>query len=372
MPENSALWLTAGRKGFEVGPSAYTTPRDGEIVLRTRAVAINPVDWLTLLIGDLVFSWLRYPFIMGSDVAGEVVDVGPGVTRFAIGDRVLGHAIGTEKARNRAEEGGFQTYTVLLERMAAPIPASMPYETAAVLPLGLSTAASGLFEKNQLALELPSASPKATGKTLLVWGGSSSVGSNAIQLARAAGYEVVATASPRNFAYVQGLGAARVFDHHSPSVISDLIRTLQHRTVAGALAIGPGSGRACLDVLAACSGELALATATPPVSFDKAPQGWLRTLWLVPNGLRMVIANAAMAAKARRSGVRTSFIWGSALAHSAVGQAIYEDFLPSALAEARYLPKPDPLIVGRGLDAILAALETHKRGVSAQKVVVSL
>ncbi len=87
--------------------------------------------------------------------------------------------------------------------MAAPIPHTMSYEAAAVLPLALST---GLFQTDQLALQYPSATPKPTGQTVLVWGGSTSVGSNAIQLAVAAGYEVITTSSPRNFDYVTKLG----------------------------------------------------------------------------------------------------------------------------------------------------------------------
>jgi NADPH:quinone reductase-like Zn-dependent oxidoreductase len=72
----------------------------------------------------------------------------------------------------------------------------------------MSTAACGLFQEDHLALQRSSALPKPTSKTLLVWGGSTSVGSNAIQLAVAAGYEVFTTASPKNFDYVKKLGAA--------------------------------------------------------------------------------------------------------------------------------------------------------------------
>ena len=88
---------------------------------------------------------------------------------------------------NDPAQGAFQQYTVLLEQMAAPIPDSMPYESACVLPQAVSTASSGLFQKSHLGLQHPSANPTPTGQTLLVWGGSTSVGSNAIQLAVAAG-----------------------------------------------------------------------------------------------------------------------------------------------------------------------------------------
>lgn len=172
-------------------------------------MAINPLDWILQVAGTIICPWIRYPFVIGSDVAGDVVEIGGAVTRFSVGDRVLAHAVGSDKDSNSSARGAFQTYTVVLERMTAPIPDAMAYVNAAVLPLALYTAASGLFQKDQLGLEHPSANPTPTGRTLLAWGGSTSVGSNAIQLAVAAGYDVIATASPRNFGYVTTLGHAR-------------------------------------------------------------------------------------------------------------------------------------------------------------------
>jgi NADPH:quinone reductase-like Zn-dependent oxidoreductase len=103
----------------------------------------DALDWIIQVAGNLTYRWLNYPAVLGSDVAGEV---GQAVTRFRVGDRVLGHAVGTGKDSNSAAEGAFQQYTVMLERMAAPIPGTMPFEDAAVLPLGVSTAACGLFQ----------------------------------------------------------------------------------------------------------------------------------------------------------------------------------------------------------------------------------
>ncbi len=371
-PSNNAAWLPAKRAEFEIKPAPYTSPRGNEIVVRNRAVAINPLDWLTQSMGDIFFPWIKYPFIAGSDVAGEVVEVGTDVSRFKVGDRVLGHAVGADKKRNSSAQGAFQKYTVLLAHMASPIPDAMACENAAVLPLTLSTAACGLFQKDQLALRHPSAHPEPTGKTLLVWGGSTSLGSNAIQLAVAAGYEVVATASPKNFGYVRRLGAAQVFDYRSRTVVKDIIKALDGRVIAGALAIGAGSTRACLDIVHACKGNKFVSIATTPVSFDKAPKGRRRTLWLVPTMARMIAATAAMTVKAKTRGIRTKFIFGTTLFDNEVGPMIYADFLPSALADGRYVAAPDPLVVGRGLDQIPPALEAQKKGVSARKLVVAL
>ena len=372
LPSNNAVWLPAKRAELEIKPAPYTSPRENEIVVKNRAVAINAIDWLTQSMGDIFFPWTKYPFIVGSDVAGEVVEVGTAVSRFKVGDRVLGHAVGADKKRNSSAEGAFQEYTVLLAHMASPIPDAMAYENAAVLPLTLSTAACGLFQKDQLALRHPSAHPEPTGKTLLVWGGSTSLGSNAIQLAVAAGYEVIATASPKNFDYVKGLGATQVFDYKSRTVVKDIIKAFNGRMIAGALAVGVGSTRPCLDIVHACKGDKFVSIATAPVSFDKAPKGRRRTLWLVPTMARMIASTAAMTIKSRARGVRTKFIFGTTLFDNEVGPMIYADFLPSALADGRYVAAPDPLVVGRGLDQIPAALEAQKKGVSAKKLVVTL
>jgi NADPH:quinone reductase-like Zn-dependent oxidoreductase len=192
MPSNPAAWLTSSNtKSLEVKSAPYPTPKANTIVIKNGAIAINPIDCLIQDHPGMVFPHLKLPFVIGSDVAGEVVGVGPGVTRFKIGDRVLGQARGVLKTRNVSSEGAFQAYTVLLPDLTSQIPDSLSFESAAVIPLGLSTAITGLFQDDQLALQLPSVPAKPpTGKTLLVWGGSTSVGSNAIQLAIAAGYEV--------------------------------------------------------------------------------------------------------------------------------------------------------------------------------------
>lgn len=105
-----------------------------------------------------------------------------------------------------------------------------------MLPLGISTAAAGLYLPGYLGLDLPSPNANAnnpdTGKgkkkkTLLIWGGSSSVGATAIQLARASGLDVITTASVSNFAFVREMGAAAVFDYQSQSVVEDIVRQIQ-------------------------------------------------------------------------------------------------------------------------------------------------
>jgi NADPH:quinone reductase-like Zn-dependent oxidoreductase len=371
MTENTALWLNAKRADFTVAPAPYSEPLAGEILVRVRAIAINPMDRLIQSVGDLMTPWIEYPFIAGSDVAGEVVAVGADVTRLTIDDRVLGYAAGADKG-HRAAEGAFQAYVVLKDYMASPMPDALSFEAGAVLPLALSTAASGLFEQDLLALGRPSAAPRARGETLVIWGGSTSVGSNAIQLAVAAGYDVIATASPRNFDYVTKLGARLAFDYNSKSVVSDIIKALRGRKVAGAFAIGPDSAGHCITILSACEGNRFVAMANPPASFDGVPVGKGHLWHLVPTLARVIFGGIKTAIHARRQGVKTKMIWGSALLNSDVGPMIFDAFLPSALAEGRFVASPQPIVVGQGLGAIPQALDRQLAGVSAAKLVVTL
>ena len=112
------------------------------------------------------------------------------------------------------EKGGFQKFVVVPKNAVAELPYDIPTSNGVVLPLGISTAAAGLFQKDFLNLPFPKEDPEKLDRTVLIWGGSSSVGSCAIQMAVAAGVEVVTTASPSNFEYVKKLGAKQCFDYH--------------------------------------------------------------------------------------------------------------------------------------------------------------
>lgn len=336
---NSAAWLVEAKAHpFQVKPAPMWTPEANEILVRNHALAINPVD------GSLqAFAWwpLNYPTILGLDVAGEVVAVGPNVTRFKVGDRVTGCAVGMASKRN--QDNGFQLYTILQTNMATPIPDSLSYEKATVIPLGLSTASCALFQDSHLHLQYPtSPAPKPTGKTLLVWGGASSVGSNAIQLAVAAGYEVIATASPKNFGLVKSLGATEVFDYNSPTVLEDLLAAFKARTCAGAFdCIGAAAWKPVADLVAQSQGDKVVATTKG--GFPDPPEG-----------------------------VTMKPVFGTTLKDNDVGKAVYEDFLPRALATGSFVPAPEPMVVGTGLEKIQEGVDLLKKGVSAKKVVVTL
>ena len=313
-----------------------------------RALALNPVDAVPGFARRFVYPWLRYPTVLGTDVAGVVAEVGSGVDRFAVGDRVVGFATGQERFSNDPAHGAFQRFVLLAADLSTPVPDGVALTAAAVLPLALATAAAGLLEPDQLGLALPVPDPVDQHATVLVWGASTSVGSNAVQLATDAGYRVVATASEHSFARVRGLGTAAVVDYHDPTAAAELVSALRGHTLAGTVAIGRGSLPQALRVARRTDGTRRVASAYPsPVT-------------------------AVRKQLARASGVRVSAIWGGSPARTAVGPAVFRDFLPTALADGRYRPAPDAEIVGHDLGSIPAVLARLRGGVSGRKLVVRL
>lgn len=114
---------------------------------------------------------------------------------------------------SNAAEGGFQLYSSAKADKSAIIPQSVSFAEGSVIPLALDTAAVGLYTSASdggLGLPYPSLKPSSSGKTIFVWGGSSSVGALTIQLAVASGAKVVTTASKHNFEFCKKCGASEV------------------------------------------------------------------------------------------------------------------------------------------------------------------
>lgn len=346
MSKNRAAWITEARaKPLKVDEAPEWKAGPGEVVIKNAAIAINPVEWKIQDSGLLPFS---YPGILGEDVAGTVEEVGEGVTRFHKGQRVMAycHSIATKDPAN----GAFQLYSKVPDILAAPLPDALTFERAAVLPLALSTAAAGLFESTTLGLPLPPANGAAAPKgdaTLVVWGAASSVGTAAVQLARASGLRVVATASARNHELVRSLGAEAVVDYTAPSVVQDVVAAVS------------GVGGDLVGVFDAVShgetietiGKVLDAFGPTKVAMVLFPPGTLPENYKAVHTLSFSIPNPP---------------------HDHVGDGIWRKYVPHALAKGLLQAKPDPLVVGSGLESIQGAMDRQKAGVSAQKIVVIL
>lgn len=117
-PINRAAYIPASKApSLKVDSAPYTSPLKDQIVVKNGAIAVNPLDYMKRDMGEMLYSWIKYPFVFGTDVAGKVVEVGSAVTRFKVGDRVVGCALGMEEDTNTSAMCGFQLYTVLVEHM---------------------------------------------------------------------------------------------------------------------------------------------------------------------------------------------------------------------------------------------------------------
>ena len=171
-------------------------PAKGQMLVRVKAAGVNPVDWKIrsgMFRGGLDFAM---PATLGFDVAGEVAEVGEGITKFKPGDKVFAYL-----ALNRG--GGYAQFAIVEEMEAAPMPATIDFVKAGGTPLTSLTAWQCLFDIAKLE----------KGQTVLVHGGAGGVGHFAVQLAKWKGAKVIATASAENAEFVKGLGADQVIDY---------------------------------------------------------------------------------------------------------------------------------------------------------------
>ncbi|KAK7429828.1 hypothetical protein QQZ08_003673 [Neonectria magnoliae] len=191
---------------LEVGEAPMPTAGPNKLVVRNAAIAINPLGCHMQKSGVFIQQW---PAIFGCDVAGEVHEVGTETLgRFKKGDRIIGHAINLVSGRPR--DAAFALYSVVPADKAAILPDAISFTDGLVVPFALEASVCALSLKQPgiatpgvatptLGLPYPSLDSVATSKILIVYGGSSSVGSMTTQLATAAGLKVISIASGRNF-----------------------------------------------------------------------------------------------------------------------------------------------------------------------------
>jgi NADPH:quinone reductase-like Zn-dependent oxidoreductase len=169
------------------------TAGENEVLVKVAAAGVGPWD-----------GWIRagksalpqpLPLTLGSDISGELVAVGPGVTSLRVADQVYG-------VTNSQFLGGYAEYALASAAMLSKKPSSLTYIEAASVPVVAVTAWQALFDHAQLK----------TGQTVLIHGAAGNVGAYAVQLAHQAGLRIVATAAADDIPRVRELGANTVFD----------------------------------------------------------------------------------------------------------------------------------------------------------------
>jgi NADPH:quinone reductase-like Zn-dependent oxidoreductase len=171
-------------------------PKEDQILIRVIAAGVNPVD---AMIRSGMFAKYEkdvFPIIPGADVAGVVEKVGRKITKFKAGDAVFAYV-------SLKGGGGYAEYALATEREASAKPKSLTYVEAAAVPIVALTAWQALVDTAKLS----------AGQTVLIHGGSGGVGTFAIQIAKARGAKVIATASTANQDLLKQLGADVTIDY---------------------------------------------------------------------------------------------------------------------------------------------------------------
>jgi NADPH:quinone reductase-like Zn-dependent oxidoreductase len=171
-------------------------PGAGEVLVKVRAAGVGPWD-----------GWIRsgrsaipqpLPLTLGSDLSGDIQELGPGVPEFSVGDQVYG-------VTNTRFIGAYAEHAVASAAMISRKPASLAYIEAASIPVIAVTAWQGLFDHARLK----------AGQTVLIHGAAGNVGAYAVQLARRADVRTIATAPTDEVGFVRNLGADIVVDFQS-------------------------------------------------------------------------------------------------------------------------------------------------------------
>ncbi|CAB4405023.1 GroES-like protein [Rhizophagus irregularis] len=314
-------------------PNASIPGELGDLLVKVKTVALNPVDWKQAEIGFFIDG---YPVTLGSDAAGIVEAVGNGVTGFSVGDEVMAHT----KLGVPGGYGAFSEYALFEAATTFKKPPHLTWEEAASIPVGSLTAALGLY--HNLNLPLPTENPSFFREEfILIWGGSSSIGSYAIQLAANTGLTVITTASPKNNDYLRSIGAAHVIDYNAPDVV-DQINSITKNNLKYALdVIGSESSNIALKVLSQ-NGKIAWA-AGPPTDKKEGVQETGIVLGECHRDTKGALKNVNRLLKV----------------------------VEQLLFEGRIRPNNVEVIEG-GLNAIPDGLQKLKKGVSAKKLIVKI
>jgi len=201
-----------GADAAEVSEIATPQAGQGQVLVRVRAAGVNGLDWKVRegYVRD-VFP-LQLPAVLGLELAGVVEAVGPGVTRFKAGDRVMGPLGGL---------GAYADLVAVNEANLAPTPEGLDDVTAAAMPV----AALAAWQSLHLA------GPVVPGQRVLIQGAAGGVGAFAVQFAKRLGAFVAATAAGEDADTVRALGADQVIDFKTQrfeSLVSDIDLVLDY------------------------------------------------------------------------------------------------------------------------------------------------
>ena len=199
---------TGGPENLKYGDLPDPTPTAGEVLVRVGAVSVNPID--TYVRGGMVPAELPMPFVVGSDLAGTVEEVGEGVTQWKTGDRVWGANQG-----GHGRQGTSAELACVGTDWLHSTPENVSDEDAAAVALVGITAHIGLVLRAKVV----------AGETVFVNGGAGGVGSMVVQIAKALGARVIATAgSDERVAKAKAFGADEGINYKTENVAARVLK----------------------------------------------------------------------------------------------------------------------------------------------------
>ncbi|CAF9941960.1 hypothetical protein IMSHALPRED_003118 [Imshaugia aleurites] len=340
----AAILPSKAAGALQVTQRATPTPGPHDLLIEVSAIALNPIDYYQR---DMGFPPLdHYPTVLGSDIAGTVISAGSSVPADAPepGTRVAAFAP-SFFTKGLPDYGAFQTRVLVPAANAVPLPSRMSFGEASLLPMAVVTTWSGWYS---IGLPRGTAYTAADKKGMLVWGGASSVGSGAVQVAKSMGFSVYVTASEKHHGYLKGLGAREVFDYKSESVVEDIVKAARADGVTVQAGFdAAGQTKPCLEILKELKGEgtAKLATAVPPA--EDTPK---------VEGVEVKFVAAPGDEEARTE--HFHFVFGV--------------WLKEKLATGGFVPSPAMKVVEGGLESIDKGLDELKKGVSGVKLVIEV
>ena len=325
------------------------------VLIKTKAVALNPADWKLLDFSTTPGA------VSGCEFAGIVLKVGEKVRKtFRAGDRVCGMIFGANPSL--PADGSFAEYVTAVGDLCLPIPSCMSFEEAASISVGL--VAAGLAFRS-LGIDIKDSEakighvPDPDSPYVLVYGGSTASGSLAIQLLRLFGYRPITTCSPHNFDLVKKAGTVAEFDYHLPTCAEE-IRELTGGSLVYALdcITDRRSMSICYGAIGSAGGRYTALEPFPARLHNRRRN--IKPDWILGWTVfgKVVDLNGVY----RRDALPADYVFG------VEWLAAIESFL----AEGRLCPHPIQVKHG-GLTNIIPDLETLRRGkISGKKLVYTL
>jgi NADPH:quinone reductase-like Zn-dependent oxidoreductase len=346
IPSDHHLAAILPSKGSSLPLTQRKTPTPGpnELLIKVHSIALNPIDHFQR---DHGFAITSYPAIIGSDIAGTILSIGPSVpsdTSYKPGTRVAAFAP-CFFMHGDPDYGALQTHVIVPAVNTVPIPDDLDFTSASLLLMAVITVWSGWYS---IGLKRNTSLAVSDKKGMLVWGGASSIGSAALQVAKLMGFYVYTTASQKHHAYLQELGATKVFEYKDDDVVAQIVAAAKEDGVTIQIAYDAvGQLKACLEVLKEFKGEgIAKVASGVPLSSDSP----------TADGVEVRFVAAPLDERERTEHLRFVFgIW-----------------LKEKLENKEFVPSPKIRLIEGSLGSANKALDELKKGVSGLKLVLEV